>query len=102
MTDAIVATPSRQRVVIIGGGFAGMHAARQLARRGKARVEVTLINATDYFLYLPLLPEVTGGILDPRRVAVSLRTACPDARLLLGYVDRIDLQGRQVEYVDPD
>lgn len=71
----------RQRVVIVGAGFAGVHAAMGLgglARRGA--VEVVLINPTDYFLYLPLLPEVTGGILDPRRVAVSLRTACLTGR----------------------
>src|SRR5881227_3108471 len=102
MTDAIVATPSRQRVVIIGGGFAGMHAARQLARRGKARVEVTLINPTDYFLYLPLLPEVAGGILDPRRVAVSLTATLPRVRLVLGEAVHTDVEGRLVRYADPE
>lgn len=92
----------RNRVVIVGAGFAGVHAARRLARLAKDRVEIVLINPTDYFLYLPLLPEVTAGILDPRRVAVSLRTACPAARLMLGTVDRIDLDARQVALVDPE
>jgi NADH:ubiquinone reductase (H+-translocating) len=94
---------NRQRVVIVGAGFAGVHAARGL--RGLARtgaVEVVLINPSDYFLYLPLLPEVTGGILDPRRTAVSLRTTCPSARLLLGTVDEVDLETRQVSLVDPE
>ena len=70
---------NRQRVVIVGAGFAGVHAARRLTRRSNGAVEVMLVNPTDYFLYLPLMPEVTAGILDPRRIAVPLPTVCPDA-----------------------
>jgi NADH:ubiquinone reductase (H+-translocating) len=102
MHHGIAAARRRERVAIVGGGFAGIHAARRLGRLSKHAIEVVLINPTDYFLYLPLLPEVTSGILDPRRVAVSLRTACPDARLLLGTVDRIDLPHRRVNFVDPE
>ena len=71
----------RPRVVIVGAGFAGVHAARSLVRFTDGAADVVLINPTDYFLYLPLLPEVAAGMLDPRRVAVSLRTACPGVRL---------------------
>ena len=92
----------RPRVVIVGAGFAGVHAARSLARFTDGAADVVLINPTDYFLYLPLLPEVTAGVLDPRRVAVSLRTACPDAQLLPGSVDRVSLRDRHVEVVDPE
>lgn len=96
------ATPPRQRVVIVGPGFAGVHAARRLTRLAGHRVEVTLINPADYFLYLPLLPEVTAGILDPRRIAVSLRIACPGARLLPGTVTEADLEARRIEVTDPE
>jgi NADH dehydrogenase len=89
----------RQRVVIVGAGFAGVHAARELS---KLDVEVVIVNPTDYFLYLPLLPEVTAGILDPRRVSVALRIAAPGARLRLGKVDDVDLTGRKVSLVDPE
>ena len=75
---------NRHRVVIVGAGFAGVHAARRLTRRTNGAGEVVLINPTDYFLYLPLMPEVAAGILDPRRIAVPLPTVCPDAKLLLG------------------
>ncbi|HET7386021.1 MAG TPA: FAD-dependent oxidoreductase [Nocardioidaceae bacterium] len=93
----------RQQVVIVGAGFAGVEAARGLGRLArKGAVEITMINPTDYFLYLPLLPEVTGSVLDPRRVAVSLHTACPSARLLLARVDGIDLDARRVDMVDPE
>ncbi len=61
----------RQRVIIAGGGFAGFHAARRLGRLAKNSLDVVVVNPTDYFLYLPLLPEAAAGILDPRTVADS-------------------------------
>jgi NADH dehydrogenase len=97
--------PRRQRVVIVGAGFAGFHAARCLARLSKLTgggAELVVINSTDYFLYLPLLPEVAGGILDPRRVSVPLAGNCPGAHLVLGTVDEIDLGARQLGVVDPE
>jgi NADH dehydrogenase len=90
------------RVVVVGGGFAGFHAARVLHRRLGAAVEVVLVNPTDYFLYVPLLPEVAAGILDPRRIAVSLPATLPEVRLAVGTVRRIDHAGRAVTYRDPD
>ncbi|WP_219732986.1 FAD-dependent oxidoreductase [Kribbella qitaiheensis] len=59
----------RPRIVIIGAGFAGFHAARRLCRLAKGRADILVVNPTDYFLYVPLLPEVATGILEPRRVS---------------------------------
>ena len=47
-----------------------------------------ILNPTDYFLYLPLLPEVAAGILDPRRVTVSIPGRRPGCDLLLGSASR--------------
>jgi NADH:ubiquinone reductase (H+-translocating) len=93
---------ARERVVIIGAGFAGFHAARTLCRRAGDAVDVTIVNPTDYFLYLPLLPEVAAGILDPRRVAVPLTAACRGVRLMLGTAEMIDRDARTVEVADPE
>ncbi len=89
------------RVVIIGAGFAGYHAAATLQKLSP-RVETVLINPTDYFLYLPLLPEVAAGLLEPRRVCVSLRRWPGRVRLQLGKVDAIDVLDQFVEWVDPE
>ena len=91
-----------QRVVIVGSGFAGVHAARRLQALSKGAVDIVLINPTDHFLYLPLLPEVTAGILDPRRVSAALSAVCPGARVVLGTVDEVDLDARYVRLVDPE
>jgi NADH dehydrogenase len=91
----------KPRIVIVGAGFAGFHAAKTLCRLARGRAEIVLINPTDYFLYVPLLPEVAAGILEPRRLTISLADTLPSARLVLGEVDGLDLDGREVQYVDP-
>ena len=90
------------RIVVIGAGFAGYQAAKTLCKLAKGRAEIVVVNPTDYFLYLPLLPEVATGILEPRRVTVSLADTLPDVRLVLGEVDGLDLEKRIVRYADPD
>jgi NADH dehydrogenase len=90
------------RAVIVGGGFAGYHAAKSLRKEAGEDVEVILLNPTDYFLYLPLLPEVAAGILDPRRVAVSIPETLRGVRLVLGVATGVDFENRTVTYTDPE
>ena len=92
----------RPRVGVVGGGFAGFFAARSLAKKIGDAAEIVLISATDYFLYLPLLPEVAAGVLEPRRVAVPLAASLPKVDVVLGEVDDVDLSGRRVGWVDRD
>ncbi len=93
---------NRTRVVVVGAGFAGFQAARTLSRTLRDRAEIVLLNPTDYFLYLPLLPQVAVGILEPRRVTVSIPDALPGVRLVLGEADGVDLPARTVRYTDPE
>ena len=93
---------ARPRIVVVGAGFAGFTAARKLSQLSGGSADIVLINPTDYFLYLPLLPEVTAGILEPRRVTVSLAAALPGVKVILGEVNSFDLEGRTVSYLDPD
>lgn len=95
---------SRTRVVIVGGGFAGYDAAKALLRAlpREADVEVVLVNRTDYFLYLPLLPEVAAAVIDPRRVTVSIPATLRGVRLALGDVTSIDADRNTVAYTDPE
>lgn len=94
----------RTRVVVVGGGFAGYNAARALRRAlpRSADVEIVLVNRTDYFLYLPLLPEVAAAVIDPRRVTVSIPATLRGVRLALGDVTAIDPDRNRVEYTDPE
>lgn len=89
---------TRPRIVIVGAGFAGYHAARTLSRLARGKADIALLNPTDYFLYLPLLPEVAAGVLEPTRVTVSLANTLPGVRIVIGEADHIDLQGRRVTF----
>jgi NADH dehydrogenase len=84
------------RVVIIGGGFGGLYAARHLRR---VPVEVTLIDRHNYHLFQPLLYQVATGALSPANIAAPLRSivqGAPNTAVLLGEVLDIDVQRRSV------
>ncbi|MEV5967136.1 NAD(P)/FAD-dependent oxidoreductase [Kribbella sp. NPDC051952] len=91
----------KSRIVVVGAGFAGFHAARKLRELTHDRAEVVIVNPTDYFLYVPLLPEVATGILEPRRLTISIADTLPDVRLVLGEVDGLDADTRTVRYAGP-
>jgi NADH dehydrogenase len=96
--------PSRNkhRVVIVGAGFAGFHAARELSRLAGDTTEIVVINSADYFLYLPLMPQVAGGLLEPRHICVPLLGRLRSARFVLGTVTHIDAQAKVVKWTGPE
>jgi len=84
------------QVVIIGGGFAGLAAARQLK---KADCEVTIIDRHNHHVFQPLLYQVATAGLSPGDIASPIRWILrkqPRLRVLLGTVERIDTAGRKV------
>jgi NADH dehydrogenase len=83
-------------VVIVGGGFGGLYAARRL---GRAPVSVTLIDRCNYHLFQPLLYQVATGALSPGEIASPLRIVVrnnPNTEVLLGEVTDLDTAGRRV------
>ncbi len=74
-------------VVIAGGGFGGLYAARTLERvLPPQSARITLVNDVNFMLYTPLLPGAAGGTLEPRHVVVPLRTELNRTDLRLGEV----------------
>jgi len=92
----------QHRVVIIGAGFAGYHAARELSRLAGASTEIVVINSADYFLYLPLMPQVTGGLVEPRHICVSLPRRLRRMRFVLGTVHGVDTADKVVSWQSPE
>ncbi|CAM3587246.1 NAD(P)/FAD-dependent oxidoreductase [Isoptericola cucumis] len=89
------------RIVIVGGGYAGFTAARELKkglrrelRRGE--VELVLVDPRPYMTYQPFLPEVVAGSVEARHAAVSHRRHLRRTRLVDGAVERIDHAARVV------
>src|ERR1700734_2576527 len=89
-------------VVIVGAGFAGFNAARELSSLVGDTTEIVVINSTDYFLYLPLMPQVAGGLVEPHHVCASLPQRLPKARFVLGTVTQVDPRQKMVSWVGPD
>jgi NADH:quinone reductase (non-electrogenic) len=85
-----------QRVVVVGGGFGGLLAVRGL--RG-ADVDVTLVDRQNFHLFQPLVYQVATGSLSSAEISAPLRQVVRrqrNARVLLGEVDRFDLERRIV------
>jgi NADH dehydrogenase len=87
---------SQPHVVIVGGGFGGVAAARGLAR---APVRVTLIDRANYHLFQPLLYQVATAGLSPADIAAPIRHILrrqSNTRVLMAEVTGVDTQGKQV------
>ena len=93
---------NRHHVVIVGAGFGGLYAARELA---DADVDITLINRTDHHLFPPLLYQVATGLLSSGEIGVSLRQLTrgqKNLRVVRGDVQDIDSSAQVVVAVDED
>jgi NADH dehydrogenase len=91
------------RIVIAGGGFGGMYAARRLERvLPRHSAQVTLVAETNFLLYTPLLPGAASGTLEPRHVVVPLREELKCTDIRLGRVTGADPAARRLDFVTPD
>jgi len=91
------AATRRERVVIVGAGFAGLTAAKALA---KAPVDLTVVDRRNYHLFQPLLYQVATAGLSPAEIATPIRSVLREqrnTRVLLGRVGAIDKHARTVE-----
>src|SRR5215217_6759886 len=78
-------------VLILGGGYGGLYAARKLERiLPRHSATVTIVNDVNFMLYTPLLPGAAAGTLEPRHVVVPLREELEWSELLLGRVTGAD------------
>jgi len=106
-----------QRIVILGGGFAGVSTAQELSKRlgadhrlaleGRPRpaadhsgsrgpVSVTLVSRDNYFVFQPLLADIISGAIETTHVVVPLRRMLKGVDVEVGYVEDIDTVGRHV------
>lgn len=91
------------RIVIVGGGFAGLHLVRRLERLlRKGEAQVTLVDRNNYHLFTPLLYQVATGELPPHAVAYPLRRTLAQAgfRFVNTEVEGVDIEPRVVHTPD--
>jgi len=91
------AVPAK-RIVIVGGGFGGVAAAKRferLALRG-APIDVTLVSDSNFLLFTPMLAEAASGAVEASHISAPVRSAVAHTRFRYGRVDSVDTTGRTV------
>ncbi len=87
-----------KRFLVVGGGFAGVEAARGLERLlpGEDNGKLTLVNQTDYLLFTPMLTEAVGADVEPHHIIVPLESFVSRTNVVVGEVKHIDLKSRTI------
>jgi len=87
-----------KRILILGGGFAGMKTAECLEKelREDAAVAISLVSETNALLFTPMLAEVAGSSLEPSHISTPLRTTLHRTEFIRGRVATVDLENRRV------
>ena len=90
--------PLERRIVILGGGFAGMTVAARLERLFGAdrSIAITLVSDTNALLFTPMLAEVAGSSLEPTHISCPIRTGLRRTRVVRGAVGSVDLAAKHV------
>lgn len=86
----------KKKVIIIGGGFAGVYTARRLISKAKHKLDVELINTNNYFVFQPLLPEVASGTISAQDAVVPLRVLVKGVRIRQAEVVSVDKESKTV------
>ncbi len=90
--------PSVKKVLILGGGFAGVNILRKIQDmfQDKVNVDISIVNQNNFFLFTPMLPEVASGMIHPRDISIPIRTFCKRAKFYQAVVSSIDLEQKLV------
>jgi NADH dehydrogenase len=91
-----------KRIVVLGGGFAGVAVARRLERKLRAgEAEIAIVSRDNFTLFTPMLPEVSSGGLEPRHVVTPVRAQLRRTTFVLGEIAQLDLAAHYVEAQHP-
>src|SRR5438093_3161411 len=86
------------RILILGGGFAGIEVLRELQKtfQNDIRIDITLVSRDNFFLFTPMLPEISSGMIETRHIVTPLRAFCNRAKFYETEIESIDLEKKEV------
>src|SRR5665213_2731389 len=91
-----------EKIVIVGGGFAGVTLAQRLERSLPSQTEIIVLGADNHLVFSPMLPEVVGRTVSPLHVVVPGRQLTRRTKWLEARVNRIDRKNNEAHYVRRD
>lgn len=88
----------KKKIVILGGGFAGVECARQLESDfgNNPEIELVMVSEDNFLLFTPMLPQVASGMIETRHIVLPIRTICQKTKFYEGRVKNIDPYGKLV------
>ena len=88
----------QRRILILGGGFAGIKVLTQLQRafQNDVSVDITLVSRDNFFLFTPMLPEVSSGMIETRNIVTPVRAFCNRAKFYEANIESVGLKNKQV------
>jgi NADH dehydrogenase len=89
---------NKKKIVILGGGFAGVECARQLESEfgDNSEIELVMISEDNFLLFTPMLPQVASGMIETRHIVLPIRTICEKTKFYEGRIKNIDPFGKLV------
>ena len=89
---------NKKKIVILGGGFAGVECARQLESKfgNDSEIELVMISEDNFLLFTPMLPQVASGMIETRHIVLPIRTICKKTKFYEGRIKNIDPYGKLV------
>lgn len=97
MRQRLPSSQASTKILILGGGFAGISVLRQLQKFfGKKDIKITLVNEDNFFLFTPMLQELASGMLHPSSISIPLRMFAKDSDFIQAKVSSIDLKNKLV------
>jgi NADH dehydrogenase len=90
---------NRKRIVILGGGFAGVAVLNRLQERFQTdvSVDISMISKDNYLLFTPMLHEIASGMIETRHIVTPIRTFCNRSRFYCADVESVDLKNKSVK-----
>jgi len=89
---------NKKKIVILGGGFAGVECARQLEKEfgNNPEIELVMVSEDNFLLFTPMLPQVASGMIETRHIVLPIRTVCKKTKFYEGRIKNIDPYGKIV------
>jgi len=89
---------NKKKIVILGGGFAGVECARQLEFEfgNDPEIELVMVSEDNFLLFTPMLPQVASGMIETRHIVLPIRTICKKTKFYEGRIKNVDPYGKLI------